>query len=80
MTDGCPDAAIVIARSELVRLVELMDDLDGLFRAQPNDAIWAALRSHAQRPGQPDAGYLIDMVSLAAARLHRLLDDGEPIS
>jgi hypothetical protein len=82
MTDECP-AAIVVGRSEVVRLAELMDDLDRLFRGQPNDEIWAVLRAHAERPGQPDPGYLIDMVSLTAARLHRLLDavdDGGPIS
>lgn len=80
MTEDCPDATVVVARSELVRLTELMDDLDRFLRGQPNDQIWAALRAHAERPGQPDAGYLIDMVSLTAGRLHCLLDDSEPIS
>jgi hypothetical protein len=75
MTDDRPDATVLVARSELVRFAELMDDLDRFLRGQPNDQIWAALRAHAQRLGQPDAGYLIDMVSLTAARLHRLLDD-----
>jgi len=80
MTDHRPDATVVVARSELVRLTELMDDLDRFLRGQPDDQIWAALRAHAERPGQPDAGYLIDMVSLTASRLHCLLDDSEPIS
>ncbi len=75
MTDDPPEAPVVVARSELVRLAELMDDLDRFLRGQPNDQIWAVLRAHAERPGQPDAGYLIDMVSLTAARLHRILDD-----
>lgn len=80
MTDDCPDATVLVARSELVRLAEILDDLDRFLRGQPNDQIWAVLRAHARRPGQPDAGYLIDMVSFTAARLHRLLDDSESIS
>jgi len=80
MTDDCPAASVVVARNELVGLAELMDDLDRFLRGQPNDQMWAALRAHAARPGEPDAGYLIDMVSLTAARLHRILDDSEPIS
>lgn len=84
MADDCPNATVVVTRSELVRLAELMEDLDRLFRGRPNDQIWAALCTNAARPGEPDAGYLVDMVSLTAARLHWLLDDtvdrGEPIS
>jgi hypothetical protein len=59
---------------EIARLIELLNEVDELLRnPKLRDEVWAVLRAHAAERGLADAGYLIDMVGLAAARLRALL-------
>jgi len=69
-----PSTWVTVPTDEIVRLTELLDDIDELLRnPRLRDEVWAVLRAHAAEPGRADAGYLIDMVGLTAAWLRALL-------
>jgi hypothetical protein len=67
---GCCDQKLT------AQLAELLTDVDEFLRSPEHFArVWAELVAYCARPGRPDAGGLVDAVSLHAMRLRTLASD-----
>ncbi|MGH2500784.1 MAG: hypothetical protein ACRDF0_11950 [Candidatus Limnocylindria bacterium] len=68
-----PPHSVTLPAIGAILLAELLNELDEFFRSPGHgDVAWTELRAYAAQRGRPNAGYLIDALSLFAARLHRL--------
>jgi hypothetical protein len=60
----------------MAQLAVVLTDVDEFLRSPEHfSRVWAELAAYCARPGRPDAGGLIDAVSLHAMRLRAVVSD-----